>query len=364
MQTTPNLLRLLEAAEEWRFKAYDDKQPHLDLNPGDEHLVIGVVTVGMGATRIDGRPVRLGDTMTRQQAYDAKTRYIMDVIEPALEKLFTVPLTGNQADALGSLIYNFGPDALKKWRLVKLINARANGKKIAIEWLTDTYTSGGDEMLGLWRRRFAETLLFFDLDWRAGMNVSWDDNIIEVLKKMGWKPNRWFIPSLPLKAPKPQAKEPVMAETARTITLPEHWEKLTDKQQTAWLNENSKYKLVKDAAKPVAVSVVKKAHSVDVVDLKADEPPKAMEESRTFKGLSKQESGKEAMIVGGVMTGVATTMPTANALTGYFEKYSTNSIIIAGLVVGGVIALVGAWRWWAGRNIAYEGRQTATQPKV
>ena len=363
MQTTPSLLRVLEVIEGYREKAYDDKQPHRDLNPGDEHIVKGVVTVGMGSTRINGRAVRLGDTMTRQQAFDAKKLYIIENIEPALERLFAVPLTGHQADALGSLIYNFGPDALVKWRLVKLINSKASAQKIAKEWVTDTYSSGGEPMLGLYRRRIAEVLMFFNLDWRAGMNVDWADDVIDVLSRLGWKASPWFVPTLPtLPKPKPK-KEPVMAGTEDFVE-PEFWDKLTPKQQTEYLNLTQAARLKTEAPAKASAPVVKKVLTVDTSAMKTDARPKAMEESTTFKGLSKQESGKEAMIVGGVMTGVATTMPTANALTGYFEKYSTNSIIIAGLVVGGVIALVGAWRWWAGRNIAYEGRQTATQPKV
>jgi hypothetical protein len=80
--------------------------------------------------------------------------------------------------------------------------------------------------------------------------------------------------------------------------------------------------------------------------------------------LSKAESGKETLIIGGTVTGLGAMLPNIQALTGYLEKFPAKTILMSLAVIGVAIALVGLWRWWVGRMIAHEGRVTATQPKV
>jgi hypothetical protein len=89
-----------------------------------------------------------------------------------------------------------------------------------------------------------------------------------------------------------------------------------------------------------------------------------MEESKTHKGLSKAESGKETAIVGGVLTGLGAMLPNIQAITVYLNQFDGATIIAALSVVGVGVIAVGGWRWWMGRMIAHEGRVTATQAKV
>jgi len=89
-----------------------------------------------------------------------------------------------------------------------------------------------------------------------------------------------------------------------------------------------------------------------------------MEESKTFKGLSKKESGQEAIIVGGTTAVVTSSLPVAKEMAGFFKAYDLKVILTAGLVFGGVLLIVGAWRMWRGAVIAWEGRRDAEAPKV
>jgi hypothetical protein len=92
--------------------------------------------------------------------------------------------------------------------------------------------------------------------------------------------------------------------------------------------------------------------------------PKPMEDSKTFNGLSKKESGQETVAVGGTLAGLAVFLPYIDAVTAYLSKYPATVIFSALGVVGVLTAGVGAWRWYAGKMIAFEGRQEAVQAKV
>ena len=168
-----------------RSPAYDDKQPWKELQPGDE--IKGTLTVGPGFTkRRDGSPVQIGDTMTDQEAFERIREYIANEIEPALEDLIHVPIATSLANALGSLVFNFGATEVYGWRLWGRINAGESPLAIINEWIDGTFSSKGEPMLGLWRRRHKEILMAFGKDWRAGDNVSWEDKPDDVLRVMGW----------------------------------------------------------------------------------------------------------------------------------------------------------------------------------
>jgi GH24 family phage-related lysozyme (muramidase) len=345
MKTTPALISFLLHIEGFREKAYDDQQPHLDLNPGDEHLVTGRITYGSGlTTRPDGTPVQLGDTITPQENSDRVTRHVRLEVEPVLENLVHVPLWPSAYDAIGSIIYNFGREEVADWRLWGRINHGEPSRNIALEWVTGTYFDDGQPVLGLWRRRFMEILMFFGLDWRVGDNVGWKDDPIRVMEQLGWEGD----------APKP---EPVLESDALNAG---QREKLED-----FARDNGKV-VVREAAPEVAkkaTTLAPKKKTIHV-EVPVDAEPKLMEDSKTHKGLSKAESGKEAVIVGTTVTGVTAGLPVAKELAGFFKAYDLQVLLTAGLAFGGVLLLVGAWRWWAGKQIAYEGRQQASQPKV
>ena len=85
----------------------------------------------------------------------------------------------------------------------------------------------------------------------------------------------------------------------------------------------------------------------------------------THRGLSKAESGREtAAISTVVITGAAATLPVADKITAYVDKYSPETILMVLLGFGVIMALIGVWRWMKGNALAYEGRMRAEGPKV
>ena len=380
MLTTPALINFLQSdsIESFRAKAYDDKQPHLDLNPGDEDQVKGTITYGTGLTkRPDGSPLQLGDTITRQEDADRVRQYIREEVEPVIENLIHVPLWPSAYDAIGSVIYNFGADEVSRWRLWRRINTGDRPENIALEWLDGTFTSAGEPMLGLYRRRVMEVLMFFNLDWRAGAAISWANSVMEVLRKMNWD-GQMPKPALAISKPEPEPvlildkPLPMEAKVPRQMTLPDEWDKMTEKQQVAYLNTGEFIALggkvgepIKPAPLPEAAKVTTIKKTIETPNIKPEAPPKAMETSQTFKGLSKSDSGKETAIIGTtVLGGVAYGLPYADQATAYIAKYPPQTIILVIGGLAGMMALYGVWRWWRGQIIAYEGRQKAEGPKV
>lgn len=345
-KTTPALLSFLHDTEtggKFRPVAYDDRHPNRVLQPGD--VVEGQLTYGTGFTkRPDGTPLQIGDEITPQEDFDRLRKYIREEVEPVIDNLIHVPLWPSAYDAIGSVIFNFGAGEVSGWRLWRRINNGEPWTNIAIEWVTDTFYDDGIPMLGLKRRRIMEVLMFFGLDWRIGANIDWQTGVITALDAAGWEGD----------APKP---EPVLESDA--LNTPQ-LEKLED-----WAVEHNKV-VVREATPEVAkkaTTLAPKKKTVHV-EVPANAEPKLMEDSKTHKGLSKAESGKEAVIVGTTVTGVTAGLPVAKELAGFFKAYDLQVLLTAGLAFGGVLLLVGAWRWWAGKQIAYEGRQTASQPKV
>ena len=226
MKTTPALISFLtsDAIEGFREKAYDDLQPDLDLNPGDEHLVRGTITYGSGLIRRpDGTRLRLGDTITRQENFDRVQKYVRENVEPVIENLIHVPLWGSAYDAIGSIIYNFGAAEVSGWRLWGRINRGDPPADLAMEWLTGTWTSKGMPLLGLYRRRVMEVLMFFKLDWKPGANITWDDKVLNVLGSLGWDgtmPKPEVMPA-PIPAPPSPKPEPVIVDEPLPPAIPE-----------------------------------------------------------------------------------------------------------------------------------------------
>ncbi len=84
--------------------------------PGD------VPTVGIGFTkREDGTPVRMGDTITREQA-DARLRKELWSYRTGIGKCIMVPVSEGQANAFTSLSFNIGVGAFCKSTLVRKLN--------------------------------------------------------------------------------------------------------------------------------------------------------------------------------------------------------------------------------------------------
>lgn len=355
MLTTPNLASFLLVREGFRKHAYDDAQPDVTLTEDTE--IKGTLTIGVGTTHYpDGQPVRWNDTVSKQEALDYLQHYIQTVIEPALENLIHVPLEPHQYDALGSLLYQYGEPEVSGWRLINRINRGDDWRNIILEWVTGTVMWMGRPLF--WGRRVAEVLMFMGLDWRAGDNVPAESNIIDVVEAMKPPEKPKALPAPEPPSPKP---EPAMNDAqikARSVTLPDNWDDLTPSEQVDWLNGIQDPK-----AKPKNKAIRAKA-VVEAPNVKPEAPPKAMEESKTFKGLSKKESGQEAIIVGGTTAVVTSSLPVAKEMAGFFKAYDLKVILTAGLVFGGVLLIVGAWRMWRGAVIAWEGRRDAESPKV
>jgi GH24 family phage-related lysozyme (muramidase) len=332
MKTTPALISFLLYNEGYREKAYDDQQPHLDLNPGDEHLVKGRITYGSGLTkRPDGTPVRLGDTITRQENADRMTRYVRLEVEPVIENLIHVPLWPQAYDAIGSVIYNFGADEVSSWRLWGRINRGEPGRDIAVEWVTGTYIDDGQPVLGLWQRRIMEILMFFKLDWRVGDNLGWNDDPVRVMETLGWEDT------------------PVTTEDLNMGQL----EDLEDEAREIGAV------VVREAKAKVAVKTAKSPIPVDHIEYlddeaKAEVKVKKVKDSQRGKGFAKQEVAKTVSTVavsGMIAEQVGAVEPVMKFVNAY--SYSTIGIVFGGLTVFAVIYyFYGKWQEQKGRDDA------------
>ena len=81
-----------------------------------------VATVGFGSTtRPDGTPVRMGDTTTPVQALQRTLAHIQQD-ESGIKRCVTAPLTQAEYDTMVDFSYQYGPAALCKSTVVKLVN--------------------------------------------------------------------------------------------------------------------------------------------------------------------------------------------------------------------------------------------------
>ena len=359
MQTSALALSLIQKAEGFCPSAY--------ICPA------GQVTIGYGNTAWeDGEPVHLGDEIDEAGATQLLWSYMRNEVEPALDRLIKVPLQIHQRDAYASFLFNMGESKAKSYTLTRLINEQAPTAEIC-DWWVKYRMGGGKPLLGLYRRRLAEVMMWnalpIDKAWTATEKTTWRELCgVPAYEPIKAKPE----PVLILDKPLPKETKPV----ARTITLPDEWDKMTAAQQTAWLNTGEfialggtvgepikPAPLPEAAKKPAAVTTIKK--TIETPNIKPEAPPKAMETSQTFKGLSKSDSGKETAIIGTtVLGGVAYGLPYADKATAYIDKYPPQTIIMVIGGLAGMMALYGVWRWWRGQIIAYEGRQKAEGPKV
>lgn len=118
MTPTPRTLEFIAGFEDFEPVAY--------LDP------VGIWTIGYGTTRISGQPVTKG-----MQVNEPVGRVLMfgDALEAmqAVERLVTVPLNIDQADALTSLTYNIGIGGFSGSTLLRELNA---GRTIERDYFT------------------------------------------------------------------------------------------------------------------------------------------------------------------------------------------------------------------------------------
>jgi GH24 family phage-related lysozyme (muramidase) len=359
-----------------RSPAYDDFQPWKELQPGDE--IKGTLTLGPGFTRhADGSPIQIGDTMSDQEAYERLRAYIRDEIEPVLEDLIHVPIAVSMANALGSLVYNFGATEVYGWKLWGRINAGEPAINIINEWIDGTFLSKGVPMLGLWRRRFKELALAFGVDWRAGENVDWEHKPDQFLEMLGWDGTM----------PKP---EPIVDEDLfKELEIPTRGademtrEKGADPTPETPITMDDAQFLSAEAAGYEGSyadfmshrTVVTTRNAIEAPKIDVKKPPKPMEDSKTHRGLAKKTSGKEGRDVGAILAGAGSVAGAMNSLTKNTAQtventqplvagFTLNHIIIMAMVLGFSLLVYGAWRMYRGEMIAREGRQDGTQLKV
>lgn len=178
MRLSERGLSLLRDFEGFSERAYPD--------PGSSNGL--PVTIGYGSTRDeDGRPFRLGDTITRERADELLRREVAET-ERQVAAYVSVPITQPQFDALCSFAYNVGVGAFGKSTLLRKLNAGdyAGAADELLRW----DKNDGRVMPGLARRRRAERELFLS----GGMPVP---------PTIGVRPE-------PAPAPTPERK-PVMA---------------------------------------------------------------------------------------------------------------------------------------------------------
>lgn len=125
----------------------------------------GIATIGYGATRIHGKPVKLGMKIDLEEAERLLQADLLQAYRAVLA-LVTQPLTDGMLAALTSFVFNVGISALKKSTLLIKLNAGdCNYRAVADELLRwdkarDPKTGQLRALAGLTARRKAERALF------------------------------------------------------------------------------------------------------------------------------------------------------------------------------------------------------------
>ena len=185
---------------------------------GDAYLCsAGVPTIGFGSIRYQDRDkVCLGDTISRDDAEKLLTYYIATQIDPMVPRLITRPLTQPQYDAFASFLYNFGFEKCRGYTLTKVIadgpedntlEALKAWEAKVIHWWPVYRMAGGKPLLGLYRRRVAELLMFLHLP----SDVAW------TLPHMGTDLGQLVAN---MRAGKPLVSEPKLATPVGTPFIP------------------------------------------------------------------------------------------------------------------------------------------------
>ena len=359
MLTTPTLIESLVASEGFRPLAYDDKQPWLELAPGEEDQVKGTLTYGHGlTTREDGSPVQLGDTITEGESLDRVARHVREEIEPTLENIIHYELPPFQYDALAHAMYQYGADEVSGWRLIRRINAREDWEKIVLEWINGTVMWMGEPLF--WSRRIKEVLMFLGLDWRAADNVPSDSDILEVVEDMG------FDGKMPTAGPvhteysyDENLFEELEIKKRGVISDPTPETPVTTADANEMQLESLKTGLPIDYGVPM--TKLTKKTPVEAVHYLADEDKqpgnvtvKPIEDSQRGKGYAKQEQGKQQIIVGAGGT-AAVAIGAAEPVLKVVDKYSVNTIamVFLFLMILGIITFYwGKWQREKGEDEA------------
>lgn len=143
-------LKLIKTYEGCRLEAYRD--------------ATGIPTIGWGSTRLNNAPVRMGDSITQQEANELLTEEVRDLFGPGVLHLLPCAKTWspNRIAAITSFAFNNGLGALESSTLRKRLLAGEEPTKVVREELPKWVHAGEAVLAGLERRRAAEVALFCD----------------------------------------------------------------------------------------------------------------------------------------------------------------------------------------------------------
>jgi lysozyme len=147
MKSSDNGIRLIQEFEGLRLTSY--------------LCSAGVATIGYGATYYaDGSKVKLGQTITRDQADQLLKDHLKEFEDSLTGLLNKTKVNQNQFDALVSFCFNLGAGNLAKSQLLRFVKANPKDPKIAAEF-AKWNRAGGEVSRGLVRRRKKEAELYF-----------------------------------------------------------------------------------------------------------------------------------------------------------------------------------------------------------
>ncbi|WP_052055335.1 lysozyme [Myxosarcina sp. GI1] len=146
-QISAKTLELIREFEGFRDRAYYDTD--------------GTPVIGYGLSKINGKPVAMGDSISVESAEQALSQQLK-VIQKQLDEAVTVELNENQLGALSSIVFNVGEGFIHQSTLIEKLNG-GDYHGAANEFLRwDKANVGGSlvQLSGLSRRRQAEKELF------------------------------------------------------------------------------------------------------------------------------------------------------------------------------------------------------------
>lgn len=145
-------INLMHEFEGLELKAYKD--------PGSANGL--PISIGVGTTRIEGKPIKLGTVITKEQAFEYFKKDL-EQFEEAVKQYVKVPITQNMFSAIVAWTYNVGVGALISSTFLKRLNKKDYvGASEALQWFNKG--ANGKVLAGLVRRREAEAKLFLSKD--------------------------------------------------------------------------------------------------------------------------------------------------------------------------------------------------------
>ena len=182
MNTGPDGIELMHYYEQCKLLAYPD--PGSELYAALKAAGIdpyNVPTVPTKFAHMSGAPwsIAYGDTgpdvvpglrLTQAEADGRFAKRLAQEFEPGVTTMLKIVVAQRQFDALVSLAYNIGVDALRKSTLMSCLNRRQPSTASAqfLVW----NKSGGKVSLGLRRRRAAEQAVFDGQSARFGIALA------------------------------------------------------------------------------------------------------------------------------------------------------------------------------------------------